>query len=404
MKYRKFLKLALLLLIPLSILLIDYIKTPKENTKQETIEQSNNSEKLEDIDVDYQPPTESIEDENDTSDGSKTTANSTKYELKQTGWIPAWDFDRGYNSLNRHRTDFHSVSPVWYSLKADGSLAADEKGVDKLAKLSGDNDIKIVASIASFSHDDMSSMLNSSANYSRFIGELTEIADAKVIDGIDLDFESTKLTDKTKFLNMVKDVSKILKDRKKIFSFTVIPKWGDNVAYQSLVETRQVQDWQILSQYADEIRIMTYDYTSQKSLVPGPVAPIGWMESVLKYALTKVPKEKLWLGIHLYGYEWVNKKYVPTIDILSLDLSEQVQSNSYTYSTIKEILSASYTDTIYNSDFEEGIATYNCLSDSFCTLFYPNKQSVKARIELAKKYQIAGVAYWKLGGDSDILD
>jgi spore germination protein YaaH len=43
-------------------------------------------------------------------------------------------------------------------------------------------------------------------------------------------------------------------------------------------------------------------------------------------------------------------------------------------------------------------------SDAFHQIFYPNKQAMQAKIELAKKYGLGGMAIWAIGyEDSSVL-
>ena len=53
----------------------------------------------------------------------------------------------------------------------------------------------------------------------------------------------------------------------------------------------------------DLLCLMTYDQNTRWTM-PGPVAGWDWTVENLNYALKTVPKEKLSLGIPLYGYHW----------------------------------------------------------------------------------------------------
>ncbi len=64
-----------------------------------------------------------------------------------------------------------------------------------------------------------------------------------------------------------------------------------------------VYDYAALAQVADRIQIMAYD-DHVPSSSPGPIAPWPWVESVLDYALTQIPAQKVVLGIATYGYDW----------------------------------------------------------------------------------------------------
>ena len=58
-----------------------------------------------------------------------------------------------------------------------------------------------------------------------------------------------------------------------------------------------------LLNYSDQIVLMTYD-EHYPGGTPGAIASIGWVENVIKYAVTVIPKEKLLLGTAAYGYDW----------------------------------------------------------------------------------------------------
>ena len=73
---------------------------------------------------------------------------------------------------------------------------------------------------------------------------------------------------------------------------------------------RGAYDLKALAQTVDLICLMTYDQHTRWTM-PGPVAGWGWTTENLDYALKVVPKDKLSLGIPLYGYHWYAGKPFP---------------------------------------------------------------------------------------------
>jgi spore germination protein len=67
-----------------------------------------------------------------------------------------------------------------------------------------------------------------------------------------------------------------------------------------------VYDYAALARVADRIQLMAYD-DHVPSGAAGPIAPWPWVESVLDYALTQIPADKVVLGIPAYGYDWSSK-------------------------------------------------------------------------------------------------
>jgi len=64
-------------------------------------------------------------------------------------------------------------------------------------------------------------------------------------------------------------------------------------------------DYAAIGKYADWVQIMTYD-EHWSGGTPGPIASLPWVENVIKYAITVIPKEKILLGVAAYGYDCLN--------------------------------------------------------------------------------------------------
>jgi spore germination protein YaaH len=62
-------------------------------------------------------------------------------------------------------------------------------------------------------------------------------------------------------------------------------------------------DYAALGRHADIITLMTYDYAGTRSGA-GAVAPHGPVERAVAYAASRIPPEKINLGLAFYGYDW----------------------------------------------------------------------------------------------------
>ncbi|MBD3329662.1 hypothetical protein GF357_04175 [Candidatus Dojkabacteria bacterium] len=331
--------------------------------------------------------------------------NWQQNKLKQTAWIPNWAFRSGVESLKENPQQFYSVSPVLYNVNADGTLKdLNPSGLNEMAEICRDNNIKIIPSIALFDWERLTTVLNDETSYQNHIDAIVSEIETNNWDGIDLDYESIIIEDKELYLTLLEDLAEILHKDNKMLSVTVVAKWGDNVIYPSLPQTRAVQDWEIISEYADEIRIMSYDYTYFGSENPGPIAPMYWMMSVYSYAIEKIPKEKIWMGIHLYSYEWrdANPDLPEEEKIEAIDELPD-KASSYVYSRVQEIIEEHEITSYHQTGVEEGYAQYDCDEKFVCMIYFQDQFGILARTNLAKKFGLEGVAYWKLGGEGDLL-
>jgi spore germination protein len=62
-------------------------------------------------------------------------------------------------------------------------------------------------------------------------------------------------------------------------------------------------DYAALAPHADLITIMAYEYHGAWGS-SGPVAPYDWVDQVLAFATSQMPAEKVLLGLAFYGYDW----------------------------------------------------------------------------------------------------
>lgn len=172
-----------------------------------------------------------------------------------------------------------------------------------------------------------------------------------------------------------------------------------DVSPTDLIKPRLINVSQI-APYVDNIILMTYDYHYSGSLVTGPVAPVGGfgktaeydVETAIKIALNTLPKEKIILGVPLYGYEW--ETLSPDARAAVLPGSGQVASNQRV-ATISAI---------FDPDAQENHAVYfDDTTQTYHQIFFPTDQSVQAKINLAKKYELGGLAFWAVGYDGPTI-
>lgn len=326
--------------------------------------------------------------------------------LEHSAWIPNWGSSSGITSLKNNSAnlpEFKTISPVWYEVKEDGSLITKyPSNRSELENLLRSQNIKIVPAIAMFDHELFTKVLQNPENLQRHIDAIVNVVISNNYDGIDLDYESTKLDDKEKYFDLIKALSTKLHAKNKVLVTSVVAQWGENIVYPSLKETRKVQDWSELAKYVDEIRIMAYDYTFIKANLPGPIAPLNWVRQVAEYAITEAPAEKFSLGIALYAYRWQTSKSNPDFNY-TVNFMENFQGNNsaeaYQYSDVKNILK----NNGKTSEFDgETLFTYEN-GDKKYALSYFTEENLKAHIDLAEEFGFKGVCYWRLGNEATQL-
>lgn len=328
------------------------------------------------------------------------------------GWIPQWASKSGLDTLRRY--DFWTgMSPVWYELNDDATLAPMlPENYKELLAYARSNNIEVIPSIANFDHVLFSKVVENEQKLETHIEMIINEVDFYDFAGIDLDYEAIALKDREAYFKILESLSNQLRSRGKKLSVTVLSKWGDDVKYGYYPETREVQDWTRIAKYADEVRVMAYDFTSQTATYPGPIAPMDWFIEVLDYALTKVPKEKLVMAVHTYAYEWYATSSVDSESLLAFEpnglantYSGNRNSRAYTFETIS-VIHQKYLDGNLVDFQSEMIYRYQAPKSSGGienrVVVYIDQEGISERAELAKNHGIKGIYFWRLGNDSDL--
>jgi spore germination protein len=305
-----------------------------------------------------------------------------------SAWLPSWDVQEAFDSFKQNKDIIDVISPFWYHVNADGTLSPTKNSEDReIIKFAKDNGIPIIPTISnSFDGEKISGFLNDDELRKQHIRNIIAQVILFEYDGIDIDYEGILSTDMDAFSNYMKELKEELaKHDKKLTiavmskSYEMLPKFGN-----------RGQDWKTLAGYVDEFRIMTYDYGWSGS-IPRPVAPHYWVEEVVKYAVDNVPPDKIRLGIPFYGYAWSDN-----------GATGGKEFYSYTYDTILFILDKYGVDFQYDPTQKTNRLFYLSEHDSRdpkdpFEIWFENHVSLEPKLELVEKYNLGGIAIWRLG-------
>lgn len=329
--------------------------------------------------------------------------------ITRSGWIPRWSPVSGETSVRENSEIFETISPMWYKVNNDGTLYSYiPQNKDSLTSYLNKKNIQLIPTVAMFDYQVLNEVFDTQAGFDRHVESILKVVDDNDYAGIDLDYESILVEDKDEFFDLLQILSEELNERDKKLVVTVLAKWGDDIAY-SLPQTREVQEWEEIAEYADVIRIMAYDYTYTGSIHPGPIGPLSWHKRILDYAVTKIPREKIEMGIHLYAYQW---KRNATEDFFEKDIEELIKernfttASSYVMTGVERLMSENNgdADTYEGEQFFRYQVKSTNGTEQDVVLVYPNRNSILLREKMAEDYGIKGVSYWSLGGEEDLLN
>ena len=137
------------------------------------------------------------------------------------------------------------------------------------------------------------------AAQNHLIENLLNTVRQKQFEGVDIDFEYILAEDRVAFAEFVANVRNAMSTEGYSTSVALAPKTSDNqpgLLYGG-------KDYALLGEAADKVLLMTYEWGYTYG-PPMAVAPIHKVEEVVQYALTRIPAERINMGIPNYGYDW----------------------------------------------------------------------------------------------------
>src|SRR5271169_3072634 len=215
---------------------------------------------------------------------------------------------KSVRSFLAHADKIDILVPAWYSVDANGLVSGGPNPLVLEAARQQHVPVMPIVANAGFSQEDFHKLLANRAAYEIMSNSLRTACKENGYVGFQLDFENISWTDRNALSTMVAELAAEFHSAKLQITLATVPNApgapGEGGFSNWIYENwRGAYDLAALAKSVDLICLMTYDQHTRWT-APGPVAGWAWTTGNLDYALKFVPKEKLSLGIPLYGYHW----------------------------------------------------------------------------------------------------
>ncbi len=209
------------------------------------------------------------------------------------------------------------------------------------------------------------------------------------IDGVNLNLLNVADEDRLDLVTFVKELNNKLQGESLTVSFNLLP-------HDSAEHWSQYADNKVIARHCDYIVLMTYDEHAANSNTAGSVASLPWTEQCISTTLLEVPYAKLVLGVPTYTRVWHEKDHV-----IMASPRSYLSSKALAMKALPDFLEQQ----VYYRTFDEktGQNYYEMENKTGETLkiWAEDAQSVKARLALIKKYDLAGVISWRKGFETE---
>ena len=149
-----------------------------------------------------------------------------------------------------------------------------------------------------FSGERAHRLLNTPTARAALIENLAQVLAMQGFAGVDIDFEYVPPEDADAYAAFVRSVRERLSPAGYTVFAALAPK--TSAAQQGLLY--EAHDYAALGSAADRALLMTYEWGYTLS-APMAVAPINKVAQVVRFAVSQVPPDKLFMGIPNYGYD-----------------------------------------------------------------------------------------------------
>ena len=203
---------------------------------------------------------------------------------------------------------------------------------------------------------------------------------AKNYQGLDVDFEFIGAEGAAAYAAFIAR----LRARLSPLGYEVLVALAPKVSADQPGTLYEGHDYAALGAAADGVLLMTYEwgYTYGPPLA---VAPIPSVRRVLDYAVTEIPREKIFMGIPSYGYDWPLPYERGVTRAQSLSNVEAV--------TLARRYGA---EILYDQQAQAPWFRYTAPDGRAHEVWFEDARSIEAKLALIREYGFRGAGYWNL--------
>lgn len=279
----------------------------------------------------------------------------------------------GLTDAIANMTGVNVISPTWFSIQDNAGNITNIASADYVAQ-AHERGLQVWGLIDNFSVDiSTTEVLSKTSSRQNLIKQLIEAALSVGLDGINVDFEALSEDVGVHFLEFLRELSIECHKNDLVLSVdNPVPE--DFTSHYDREEQGNVVDYVI---------IMGYDEHYVGSEQAGSVASLPWVEKGIQDTLEEVPAERVINAIPFYTRLWRTANGELSSEAIGMDQAQ-------------EVITANNVETYWDKDAGQNYGSYESEEATY-QIWLEDAQSIAAKVMLVPKYELAGVAAWKLG-------
>lgn len=275
------------------------------------------------------------------------------------------------------------ASPFAYRIREDGSM----EPIDDLPAINAAYAERAVPMMAvnNFTSSELGenvahAVLSSIEVSNRLIGNILAIMDQKGYMGLNVDFENVLPEDRENYNRFIQLTVDRLHPRGYFVSSSLAPK--TSAGQSGLLYT--AHDYPAHGRIMDFVVLMTYEWGYRLG-PPRAISPLNEIRRVLDYAVSVMPRYKIFMGFQIYARDWL----LPHVQGQEAETFSNKEARDR---AIRHGVNIQY-DPVAASPFYR----YRDEQGRQHEVWFEDARSAQAKFDTAKAYGLGGISYWALG-------
>lgn len=278
-------------------------------------------------------------------------------------------------SVTANTEGLNVISPTWFKLcDNEGGFTsfASSDYVDK-AHAMGLEVWALIENIEYKDSIDMYEILSSTSTRAKLINDLIRTVQEYDIDGINVDFEQISMDCGEHYVEFLRELSIPCRENGIVLSV-------DNYVPTGYTEHYDREEQGMV---ADYVIIMGYDEHYAGSPEAGSVASIDFVEEGIEQTVAQVPPEKVINAVPFYTRIWETT-------------GDSISSQAVGMEMAEEYVAAHNIEVEWDDETCQNYGEYTD-GDTLYQVWLEDEESIRVKLNIMDKYQIGGVASWRLG-------
>lgn len=275
------------------------------------------------------------------------------------------------------------LSPFAYLIREDGSLQQieDAPAVQAARDVGAIPMMSITNFTATARGENLASIvLNDPQIVQRLIDNIIGVMRQKGYRGLNIDFENVLPADREAYNRFLQNVVDRLHPLGYFVSTAVAPK----ISGEQSGLLYEAHDYAAHGRIVDFVILMTYEWGYRRG-PPQAISPLNEIRRVLDYAVTQIPRDKIFMGFQIYARDW-RIPHVPGQEAETFS-NQEALARAVKYGAVIQ----------YDPVAQAPFFRYTDEQGQGHEVWFEDARSAQAKFDLVKRYHLRGISYWALG-------